>query len=35
MIKLKWIRWAGHVASMREQYNSYRILAEPEGKKPL
>jgi hypothetical protein len=29
------MRWAGHVAQMREK-NSYRILVgKPEGKKPL
>jgi hypothetical protein len=35
MIKLRKIRWAGHVARM-EKRNSYRILVgKPEGKRPL
>jgi hypothetical protein len=30
------MRWAGHVARMREKRNAYRILAgKPEGKRPL
>jgi hypothetical protein len=30
------MRWAGHVASMREKRNAYRILVgEPEGKRSL
>jgi hypothetical protein len=30
------MRWAGHVAGMREKRNAYRILVgKPEGKRPL
>jgi hypothetical protein len=30
------MRWAGHVARMREKRNTYRLLVgKPEGKKPL
>jgi hypothetical protein len=30
------MRWAGHVARMREKRNAYRILVgKPEGKRPL
>jgi hypothetical protein len=30
------MRWAGHVAYMREKRNAYKILVgKPEGKKPL
>jgi hypothetical protein len=36
MIKPRRIRWAGHVASMGENSNGYRILVgKPEGKIPL
>jgi hypothetical protein len=36
MIKSRRMRWAGHVARMREKRNTYRILVEkPEGKGPL
>jgi hypothetical protein len=36
IIKLKRIRWAGHVARMGEKRNSYRLLVgKPEGKRPL
>jgi hypothetical protein len=36
MIKSRRMRWAGHVARMREKMNAYRILMErPEGKRPL
>jgi hypothetical protein len=36
MIKLRRMRWAGHVARMGEKRNSYRLLVgKPEGKKPL
>jgi hypothetical protein len=36
MIKLRRMRWAGHVARMRETRNAYRILmGKPEGKSPL
>jgi hypothetical protein len=35
IIKLR-MRWAGHVAQMREKRNSYRLWVEkPEGKRPL
>jgi hypothetical protein len=36
MIKLRCIRWAGHVARMGEKRNAYRILVgKPEEKRPL
>jgi hypothetical protein len=36
MIKSRWMRWARHVAGMREKSNAYRILVgTPEGKTPL
>jgi hypothetical protein len=36
MIKLRRMRWAGHVTQMRPKRNVYRILVgKPEGKKPL
>jgi hypothetical protein len=36
MIKSRRMRWAGHVAQMRETRNAYRILVgKPEGKRPL
>jgi hypothetical protein len=36
MIKLRRMRWAGHVARMGEKINAYRILVgKPEGKRPL
>jgi hypothetical protein len=36
MIKSRRMRWAGHVARMREKRNAYRILVGmPEGKRPL
>jgi hypothetical protein len=36
MIKSRRMRWATHVARMRETTNSYRILVgKPEGKRPL
>jgi hypothetical protein len=35
-IKSKSMRWAGHVARMREGRNMYRVLVgNPEGKRPL
>jgi hypothetical protein len=35
MLKSRRMRWAGHVARMREK-NAYRILVgKPEGKRPL
>jgi hypothetical protein len=35
-IKSRRMRWAGHVARMREERNVYRVLMEkPEGKRPL
>jgi hypothetical protein len=35
-IKSRRMRWAGHVARMREKRNAYRILVEMlEGKRPL
>jgi hypothetical protein len=34
--KSRRMRWAGHVARMREERNAYRVLVgRPEGKKPL
>jgi hypothetical protein len=36
IIKSRRIRWAGHIAQMREKRNTYRILVgKPEGKSPL
>jgi hypothetical protein len=36
MIKLRSMRWGGHVARMGEKRNAYRILVgKPEGKRPL
>ena len=36
MIKLRIIRWAGHVAFMGERRGAYRVLVrKPEGKRPL
>jgi hypothetical protein len=36
IIKLRRMRWAGHVAQMGEKRNMYRLLAgKSEGKKPL
>jgi hypothetical protein len=35
-IKLRRLRWAGHVARMGEKRNAYRLLVgKPEGKRPL
>ena len=36
VIQLRRMRWAGHVATMRERRGVYRVLvAKPEGKRPL
>jgi hypothetical protein len=36
VIKSRRMRWAGHVACMREGRGAYRVLVgEPEGKRPL
>jgi hypothetical protein len=36
MMKLRRMRWAEHVARMREKRNVYRILmGKPKGKRPL
>jgi hypothetical protein len=36
MVKSRRIRWAGHVARIEENRNSYRILVrKPEGNRPL
>jgi hypothetical protein len=36
IIKSRRMRWAGHVARMREKRNAYRLLVrKPEGKRPL
>jgi len=36
VIKLRRIKWAGHVARMEEKRGVYRVLvAQPEGKRPL
>jgi hypothetical protein len=36
VIKSRRMRWASHVARMREKKNAYRLLVvKPEGKKPL
>jgi hypothetical protein len=35
-MKVRRIRWAGHVAQMVEKKNAYRLLVgKPEGKRPL
>jgi hypothetical protein len=36
IIKLRKMRWAGHVARIEEKRNAYRLLVgKPEGKRPL
>ena len=36
VIKLRRMRWAGHVARMGEERGAYRVLmGKPEGKRPL
>jgi hypothetical protein len=36
MIKLRRMRWAGHVARKGAKLNSYRVfVGKPEGKRPL
>jgi hypothetical protein len=36
LIKSRRMRWAGHVARMREKRNAYRLLVgKPDGKRPL
>jgi hypothetical protein len=36
VIKSRRVRWAGHVARMRESRGAYRVLVgKPEGKRPL
>jgi hypothetical protein len=36
MIKSRRMRWAGHVARMRDKRDAYRVLmGTPEGKRPL
>jgi hypothetical protein len=36
MMKLRWMRWAGHVARMGANRNAYRILVgKPGGNRPL
>jgi hypothetical protein len=36
IIRSRRMRWAGHVARMREKRNAYRLLVgKPEGKRPL
>jgi len=36
MIKSRRMKWAGHVASMRERSGAYtELVGKPEGKKPL
>jgi hypothetical protein len=36
IIKSRRLRWAGHVARMREKRNAFRLLVrKPEGKRPL
>jgi hypothetical protein len=36
MIKPRRMRWAGHIAQIREKRNAYRVLVgKPEGKRPL
>jgi hypothetical protein len=36
IIKLRRMRWAGHVARMGEKWKAYRLfVGKPEGKRPL
>jgi hypothetical protein len=36
IMKSRRMRWAGHVARIREKRNSYRLLlGKPEGRRPL
>jgi hypothetical protein len=36
MIKSRRMRWAGHIAPLREKWNAYMLLVgKPEGKRPL
>jgi hypothetical protein len=36
IIKMRRMRWAGHVAQMGEKRNAYRLLVgNPQGKRPL
>jgi hypothetical protein len=35
IIKLRRMRWAGHVAQMEENRNAYRLTGKPEGKRLL
>jgi hypothetical protein len=36
MVKSRMMKWAGHVACMREKMNAFRVLAgKPERKRPL
>jgi hypothetical protein len=36
MIKLRRMKWTGHVARMEDKRNAYKILmGKPEGKRPL
>jgi hypothetical protein len=36
MVKLKIMRWAGHVARIGEKENAYRLFVrKPEGKRPV
>jgi len=36
VVKLRRMRWAGHVAHMREDRGAHRVLVgKPEGKRPL
>ena len=36
MLKLRKMRWAGHVAHMRERRGVYKVLVgKPDGKRPL
>jgi hypothetical protein len=35
MIKARRMRWAGHVAPMREVRGAYILVGRPEGRRPL
>jgi hypothetical protein len=36
MIKLRRMKWAGHIARMRVRRDAYRgLVGKPEGKRPL
>jgi hypothetical protein len=34
-MKARWMRWAEHVAQIREKRNTYKLVGKPEGRRPL